>query len=126
MNVIVVNEKNMFVVHLIKKGCEHYAYYKPGEIARNGSDNDLSAMGRDLYQWQEVAITVKNKDAVISINGKKCFEEKYKKDFGKIEELIFVFERTGSVDFVNLSDTTGHIVYEDNFDWAGVMKDIRL
>ena len=116
MNVIIVAEKNMFMVTLQKKGCEHYAHYKLGEIERSGSNNDLSALGCNIYQWQEVGIRVKNKNATISINGKACFNEKYKEDLGKIVALIYIFERTGSIDYVKLTDADGQTVFKDDFD----------
>ena len=116
MNVIVVTEKNMFMVSLQKKGCEHYAYYKLGEIERSGSNNDLSALGCNVYEWQEVGIKVVNKSASIRINGKDCFNEKYKEDFGKIVALIYIFERTGSIDFVKLYNKDGNVAYADDFE----------
>ena len=116
MTIVVVNEKNIFMISLQKKGCEHYAYYKLGEIERRGSDNDLSALGCNVYQWQKVGIKVINKNATIRINGKDCFHEKYKENFGKIVALIYIFERTGSIDFVNLFNNDGNIVFADNFE----------
>ena len=116
IDIIVVNEKNIFIIVLQKKGCEYYAYYKLGEIERKGSDNDLSALGCNIYQWQEVGIKVINKNATISINGKECFNEQYKEDFGKIVSLIYIFERTGSIDFVKLSGKKDNVVFDDNFE----------
>jgi hypothetical protein len=116
INLIVVTEKHIFSVALQNKGCEHYAYYKLGEVERNGSSNDLSALGCNVYQWQEIGIYVHNKNATISINGKNCFNEIYKEDFGDIVSLIYIFERTGSIDFVELSDGNGNIAYEDTFE----------
>ena len=115
INLIVVTEKNVFTVVLQNKGCEYHAYYKLGEIERNGSTNNLSALGCNIYQWQELGIHVLNRNATISINGENVFSEKYKEDFGDIKSLIYIFERTGSIDFVKLSDTEGNVKFEDTF-----------
>lgn len=116
INLIVVTEIHIFMVTMHQKGCERHAYYKLGEVQRNGSDSDLSALGGNLFDWQEIGISVKNKNAVISINGKAEFTETYKEDFGKITGLIYIFERTGSIDYVKLTDVDGKMVFEDRFD----------
>jgi hypothetical protein len=116
MSVIVVTEVNIFVVELRGKGCENLTYYKLGEIQRGGGENDLSALGCNLYEWQEVGIRVENKHAEISLGGKVCFSEDFQEDFGDIAALILSFERTGSVDFVRLYDENQEVVFEDSFD----------
>ncbi|MGW8315339.1 MAG: hypothetical protein ACWGNV_07045 [Bacteroidales bacterium] len=116
MSIIVVTEKNIHIVELRTKGCENLAYYKVGEIERRGGENDLSSLGCNLYTWQEVAIQIRNKNAVISINGKECVTDKYEEDYGDIMALIYSFERTGSIDFVRLSDENNNVVFEDSFD----------
>lgn len=116
MSIIVVTEVHIYMVELRGKGCEHLAYYKLGEVERGGGNNDLSALGCDLFEWQEVGIHVENKHAEISLNGTVRFSEQYQEDFGDIMALILSFERTGSVDFVKLSDENGRVVFEDTFD----------
>ncbi len=116
MSIIVVTEKNIHLVEFRSRGCENLAYYKMGEVQRGGGENDLSALGCDIYNWQEVGIRIRNKTAVISLNGTDCFTEKYEENYGDIMALIFSFEYTGSVDFVTLSDENGDVVFEDTFD----------
>ena len=92
-----------------------YAAYKLGEIIKNGENNDLSALGCDIYNWQDIGLTVNNKNAVIYINGEPAFRETFKEDFGNIVSLIYVFEGTGSIDYVKLQDGKGQTVFEDKF-----------
>lgn len=115
INLIVVTEKHIFMVTMHQRGCERHAYYKLGEIQRNGSDSDLSSLGCNVFEWQEIGITVKDRNAAININGKTEFTETYKEDFGKITGLIYIFERTGSIDYVKLAGTDGKVVFEDRF-----------
>jgi len=116
MSLIVVTDVHIFQVRLQNKGCEHHAYYKLGEVQRGGANNDLSALGCNIYQWQELVIRVRNKHATISINEIDCIEEEFKEDFGDIVALIFVFERTGSIDYVSLADGNGTTIFEDDFN----------
>ncbi|HEY4788277.1 MAG TPA: hypothetical protein VIH57_19625 [Bacteroidales bacterium] len=116
LNLIIVTEKHIFRVLLVKKGCERHASYKLGEIVRNGGDQDLSALGCNIFEWQEIRINVHNKNAEICINGKAAFNEVFKEDFGKIVGFIYLFEGTGSIDYVKLTGLDGQMMFEDNFE----------
>jgi transcriptional regulator with XRE-family HTH domain len=115
MNLIIVTQKHIFRVVFQKKGCEKYAMYKLGEIIRNGVDNDLSALGCDIYDWQELTVAVRNKNAEIHINGERAFSETYKEDYGDIMGFIYIFEGKGSIDYVQLTDADGRAVFKDDF-----------
>jgi hypothetical protein len=73
-------------------------------------------LGRDVYDWQDVQIKVKDRHAVIYLNGKQAYEETYREDFGKIVALIYIFDGTGSIDFAKLTDGQQRVVLEDDFD----------
>jgi hypothetical protein len=113
---ILVNEKHIFMVTVYQKGCEKHTYYKLGEIERFGNSSDLSGLGLDLFEWQEIGISVKNRNAAILINNKTVYKETFKEDFGKLTALIFAFERTGAIDFVRLYNNDGNMVFSDDFD----------
>lgn len=116
MQIMVVTEKHIFWVNLQNKGCERNAGYKMGEITRFGNENDLSRLGLDVYEWQEIGIKVKNKHAEISLNGERLFRETFKEDFGDIMALTYIFNGTSSIDYVRLEGAHGEAVFEDNFD----------
>lgn len=115
MEMIVVTEENIFSVNMQGKGCENKAGYKMGEIIRSGQDNDLSALGENIYDWQELGLRVQNKQAKIVLNGKVIFEETFQNDFGNIMGLIYLFDGTGSIDYVRLDNVNGEVVFEDDF-----------
>jgi hypothetical protein len=69
-----------------------------------------------VYDWQEVGINVRDKNADIYINGEKAFQEMFKEDFGKIVGLLYIFEGTGSLDYVTLTGADGQTVFEDDFE----------
>lgn len=115
-NLIVVTEVNIFNILLGQFGCESLINYKLGEVSRSGSDHDLTRLGCNLYEWQELEISVKDKHASIVLNKELTYEEDFEKDFGDIVALIFVFDGIGSIDFVSLKDSHGISVYQDDFE----------
>lgn len=112
----IVTEKHVFYVKLVRKGCEIYATYKLGEIIKKGKDNDLSLLGQDIYEWQEIGIKVRDRHAEITVNGQQAYTETFQEDFGQIMSLSYIFDGKGSIDNVQLSDTAGRIVFKDDFD----------
>jgi hypothetical protein len=115
MDLFIVTDVQTFGVSWTEKGCEKYASYKLGEIEKKGEDNDLSALGSDIYSWQELEIQVRNRNATILLNGNAVFTEVYKQDFGKIVALIYIFDGTGSIDYARLMNRDGEIVFADEF-----------
>jgi transcriptional regulator with XRE-family HTH domain len=116
MDVIIVTDVQTFMVSWTEKGCEKYAGYKLGEISRKGKDNDLSALGCDVYSWQELEVHVEDRHAVIYLNGQPAYQETYRQDFGMIVALIYIFDGTGSIDYSRLEGGDGQVVFEDDFE----------
>jgi hypothetical protein len=113
--VIIITTEHIFSVGLVRNGCETGASYKLGEIYKSGEDNDLSKLGTDLYEWNDLEIKVVGKKATILLNGKETYSENYLEDFGNIMGLTYIFEGTGSIDFVELANEKGAVVFQDNF-----------
>ncbi len=116
MDLIIVTEVQTFMISWTEKGCEKNAAYKLGEILKKGEDNDLSQLGSDLYEWQELELRVKDRHAVIYLNGKPAYQEVYKENFGKIVSLIYLFDGTGTIDYAKLVDANGNITFKENFE----------
>jgi len=100
----------------IKKGCEYYADYKIGEIYANGKNNDLSLLGCNVFEWQNLEFSAHQKQAEVKLNGKPIIHQKYVQDFGKMVGIIYTFDGLGSVDFISVSGADGKIVYRDDFE----------
>ncbi|WP_057940580.1 hypothetical protein [Algoriphagus resistens] len=116
LTVLIVTEEHIFTVTLVQKGCENFAGYKLGEISKRGDDNDLSKLGQQVYDFQEIGIDVRDKHAEILINGERAYTEEFKQNFGEIVGLTYVFEGTGTIDFARLLDPAGTVVFEDDFN----------
>jgi hypothetical protein len=112
---MIVTDVHVFMVMLTEKGCETNGYYKLGEIEKVGQTADLSALGCNIFEWQDIEIRVKDRTAGIYLNGKLTYEETYKQDMGKIVAVSYIFDGTGSVDHATLKDGDGKVVFEDGF-----------
>lgn len=115
MQINIVTEKHFFWVKLQNQGCERNAGYKLGEITRLGTNNDLSHLGVDVFQWQEINVRVENKQAQIILNGQPLVTETFREDFGDIMALTYIFSGTGCIDHVRLIGNNEKITFEDNF-----------
>ncbi|WP_422080537.1 hypothetical protein [Ulvibacterium sp.] len=116
LTVLIVTEVHIFSVCLVLKGCENFGYYKMGEISRSGKSSDLSLSGVNVFDWQEIGIHVKDKEATITVNGRPAYFERFRKDFGNIMGLTYAFDGKGSIDHVMLSDANGNLAFEDDFE----------
>jgi hypothetical protein len=116
LDLIIITDVKAFSISLTGKGCETNAGYKLGEIVRSGSNNDLSALGCDLFDWQDLELIVENRGATIYLNGRPAYHEDYQQNFGNIMALIYIFDGTGSIDHATLKDGNGGLVFRDTFD----------
>lgn len=109
-------EEHIYYVPLTIKGCVGELDLKIGERYVSGRDHDLSSLGCDLYEWQDLKITNEGKSASVFLNNRLAHKIQYKKDFGKIVGLVLTFNGPGSVDYIRLSTTAGDIVYAEDFN----------
>src|SRR5688572_6796258 len=56
-------------------GCTGEIFARFGEHFLEGKTNDLSAFGRDIREWQEIEVIVKNKEAKVFINQKEIYSK---------------------------------------------------
>ncbi len=114
-------EEHIFLVSVMKKGCERDVELKMGEVYRNGVSSDLSVFGRNVYEWQDLRVQVINKKATIYLDEQNVYTISFKNDFGKMVGLVFNFAGTGAVDYVKLKNGEGKMVYEDEFDTRSLL-----
>ena len=110
IDVVIMTEQHIFYTHLIQKGCESMISLKMGEVILSGKENDLSAFGRDVYQWQDLSINVENKIAGIYLNGEKVRSVPFEDDFGKIVGMGISFSGIGSIAYADFRNTGDKIV----------------
>jgi hypothetical protein len=97
------------------KGCTSEMKAQFGESILNGKTTDLSALGSNVNEWQDVTILVKNKTATISINQIPVLTTSYNQSSGKITGLGFLSNGLPEVDFVHLTTLDGKEIYSNEF-----------
>ena len=111
----ILTEEHIYFIPVTSMGCVGDLEIKVGEVFKNSKDHNLSGLGTNIYQWQKLRIENNNKNASVFLNDTEAIRLHYNRDFGKIVGLIFSFNGLGSVDYINVKDVNGHVVYNDDF-----------
>ncbi|MHA4809558.1 hypothetical protein ACX0G9_15705 [Flavitalea flava] len=93
------------------KGCTGLLTAQFGENELNGRTNDLSGLGTDLREWQEMEFTVRDKKVRIAINGKQTYSNTYSQSAGLITGIGFISNGISEVQFVDLKTADGRMIY---------------
>ena len=80
----------------------------------SGKNADLSAFGVDFNSFVKVRIEAKGGKASIFVNDQLAYTVKKDIFKSKIVGFDYVFQGTGSIDYVKMSN--GKVNYEENFD----------
>jgi hypothetical protein len=112
----VICEENIFFLTLTGKGCERNTAIQMGEVYQEGTTSDLSAFGRNLYNWQHLRIQVAQKRATIYLDDQPVHTITFQQDFGKVVGLVYNFEGTGAIDYVKLTNGENKLIYDDEFN----------
>jgi len=100
-------------IQLCSKGCISNIDLLFTNFYTSGQQADLSAFGVDFNSFVKVRIESKNRKANIFINDKLVYTVNHDIIKSKIIGFDFLFQGTGSVDYVKLSN--GKVNYEDDF-----------
>ena len=116
ITICVLGDGKMNYVPLTLKGCVGNSEIKIGDTIKTGFNHDMSALGVDIYDWQDISIMAKNNRAYVHINDRQVFEMAFNEDIGEISGININFTGTGSVDFVRLFNENDLLVYNTTFD----------
>jgi hypothetical protein len=97
------------------KGCTGALNAQFGNNILSGRTNDLSTLGLDVRQWQDLELEVKNKKVSIRINHVEVYSTAYEKSCGLITGLGFFSNGLCAVDFVRLKTGDGKDIYSNDF-----------
>lgn len=106
-------EGTAIYVPLSIKGCVSDADMLFTNFYTSGKQEDLSAFGVDFSSFVKLRIESKNRKANIFINDKQVYTVNKDIIKSKIIGIYFMFQGTGSVDYVQL--TNGKVNYRDDF-----------
>ncbi len=98
------------------KGCTGVLTAQFGENELNGRTNDLSGLGADLREWQDMEFTVRDKKVSIAINGKQTYSNAYTQSAGLITGLGFISNGIAEMQFVRLTTGDGRVIYSRGKD----------
>ena len=98
------------------KGCTSEAKAQFGETILNGKTNDLSTLGTNVKEWQDVEIIVKNEKVSVRINKTEVLSAAYDQSSGMITGLGFLSNGLPEVDFVSLKTLDGKDIYSNEFE----------
>ena len=107
-------QKNFMYFKSMRRGCSNEISAQFSENALYGSIADLSALAMDTKNWQDIEFIVRNKKATIKINNVERFSADYKVSAGLITGLGFISNGLCEVEFVELKEFDGKIIYQNN------------
>jgi len=82
----------------------------------SGKTSDLSGLGGDVLNWQNIEVRVVNRQITLFMQNKKVLQEQYKEPAGQIRGIGFISNGLCEVDWVELQDSSGKIVYNNEFN----------
>jgi hypothetical protein len=112
----VICESGRINVLLVEPGCHKYAQLTVGDISLAGHNHDLSALGQDLSSFRKFRVETKDKQAVISVDGKQIYKLTYNTPLGSVKGVELTFKGRGIAEFVRFYDEERKIVYSDDFE----------
>ncbi|MEM9648419.1 MAG: hypothetical protein AAF969_08055 [Bacteroidota bacterium] len=105
--VVILGSKGAMTIGLSVPGCTSELGIMMNDVYVDGKRHDLSDMGIDLSEPQEIEIRVENKQLQVFTGGKRSFEGSYNESVGRIAGLRFRFLGAGEVLEYELSQLSG-------------------
>jgi hypothetical protein len=103
-NIYLLCEGTAINIPLCSKGCESANNFYFTTYVVSGKKQDLSAFGVDFTNFAKVRIESARGKALIYVNNKLAFQVDHGISRSKIIGIDFVFQGTGSVNYVRLSN----------------------
>jgi len=114
--VSIFGEYGRHVIQLSNPGCIGSLFQKFGQKYIMGKNNDLSAFGIDMNNWNDLKLSINNRIATIYINGQEIYKTSYDKGNGAIKGIFYHFGGSGAVDYARLFDNNNKLVFSEDFN----------
>jgi len=115
ISIYIYAENGGVYLTLCKPGCAENMSVVIGDKILGGQRNDLSALGRNYSDWQEIRGSVHDNKLQLFLNDTLSFETEFKHKMGRILTWQYFFRGHGAVDYLEISDQAGETVFQDNF-----------
>lgn len=113
----ILGEDDMHFIPIVAKGCIGEVTVKVGEVIKRGQNNDLSALGRNVYEWQLLKVSVQDQLARITLNDRLIYAIPFQQDIGAIVGFRLLFSGTGTIDYLQLSSPSNdEVIYRADFE----------
>jgi hypothetical protein len=113
--VLILCENDAIIIPFSIPGCVANLFLFIAGEGIDGSQANLSALGRNMDEWIRLKIEARDKHVKIWINDEETFSGKFPHQPNRIVGISYRFEGTGSVNFVKFSRLNGKIVFSDDF-----------
>ncbi len=121
VNAVLLLKGSAIILPLCDRGCISNINVLTGDGFISGKDHDLSGLGCDFSQFQDLKCVVSNHRFRIYLNNKLVIDTAEKSTLGGIAGIRFEFEGAGQVKDVSLS-TPGGGRYYQNFNQLGNVR----
>lgn len=109
-------ESGYLVVPFGNKGCSNKFAITLFDKYISGKDNDLSAFGCDLSDWNKIKIVSANKNVSFFINDINIYKNKFSIDAGKLQGIHYMFYGNGKIKNYKFSNENNKVEYSEEFN----------
>jgi hypothetical protein len=114
-----IGERNKIAFQFTQKGCENYAYYRVGHNYVSGGQNDLPYLIIDFDNYQTISVKSGTGKVDLIVNQQVVQTFEHDQDLGNLLGFVLSFKDSPHIDFVELSNTNGEIIFKDHFEPEG-------
>ncbi len=110
----IFGEQKMMVIPFSSPGCVGNLNLSVSDTYIAGQNNDLSALGINLSEWQNISLTG-HQNTLSIVTNKTSLKASYKKAMGKLMGIMIEFKGSGALDSVVLKSKAGDPVHRWEF-----------
>lgn len=101
---------------IAEKGCSEYTFLRLGDSFYSAKDNNIKFLEIDFSNFIEAEIRSNNHEVSFYAGGKLLHTMKSQQDLGKLLGISMQFKNSPHLDYVELYNTNGELVFADYFD----------
>jgi hypothetical protein len=100
--IMLEGERGMILLRFYAKGCSRLVEIIIGDIMISGKKENHEAFTTDIENWQDVLLSISNKQALIHLKGKEIFNTSYSSLIGQLKYIFVGFSGSGMVDKIEI------------------------
>ncbi len=108
-------EYNYCYIPIIHNGGQDKLQLKFGDTYQTSNDSDLSGLGCNIYEWQEINLVSTGSTIEILLNNEIVTTLADSTEMGAFKGFSFTFDGIGSIDYVSLLTPDNDTIYFNSF-----------